>query len=66
MKHPLTAYREETGVKSVVLAGELDISRQSLFRIEKGQQTPSVDLIKRIVSVTGGKISANDLLGMPT
>lgn len=61
-KHPLAAYREAKNVRPSVAARELEISRQSLFRIENGDQTPSVDLIKRIVAFTDGKVSASDLV----
>jgi DNA-binding XRE family transcriptional regulator len=61
-KHPLAAYREAKNVRPSVAAKELAISRQSLFRIENGDQTPSVELIKRIVAFTDGKVSASDLV----
>ena len=61
-KHPLAAFREERGLRSSQVAEELNISRQSLFRIENGDQNPSVDLIKRIVTFTEGKVSASDLV----
>lgn len=60
--HPLAAYRKAKDIKPSIAAAELDISRQSLFRIEKGEQKPSVDLIKRIEAFTEGQVSANDLV----
>ena len=61
-KHPLAVFREEQKVGPSVAAAMLAISRQSLFRIERGEQKPSVDLIRRIIDFTGGKVSANDLV----
>lgn len=61
-KHPLAAFREEQKLGPSDVAAKLAISRQSLFRIERGEQKPSIDLIRRIIDFTGGKVSANDLV----
>lgn len=61
-KHPLAVYREEMKLGPSDAAARLAISRQSLFRIERGEQKPSIDLIRRIVVFTGGRVTANDLV----
>ncbi|RKH09598.1 helix-turn-helix domain-containing protein [Corallococcus sp. CA053C] len=61
--HP-TAYRNLLLIPQVVLAGELGITQGHLSRIERGIRTPSAALIRRIVSVTAGRVSADDLLSL--
>lgn len=43
------------------LAEELGTSPASLFRIEAGEQWPGPDLISRIVEISNGEVTANDL-----
>lgn len=60
--HPLRAYREKHGLALEALARRVGRTRQSMSRIERGKQKPSLDLIDRLVSETGGAVSADDFL----
>jgi DNA-binding XRE family transcriptional regulator len=60
--HPLKEYRQRAGLSVSDLAEKVGVSRQSIFRIEAGDQTPSLDLVSRITRATGGKVTANDFL----
>jgi DNA-binding XRE family transcriptional regulator len=62
MEHPLRTYRRKIGATQRELASRLEISLPSMCRLEKNQQWPSRDLMARIVSVTGGFVSASDFL----
>ena len=61
--HPLRAYRDRVGLSLDEFARLVgDTTRQSLFRIEKGQQAPSLDLIHRITKATNGEVTADELV----
>lgn len=62
MAHVLRQYREGAGISVADFSKALSVSRQSLYRIEAGDQTPSVDLLRRIVEVTSGAVTPNDML----
>jgi DNA-binding XRE family transcriptional regulator len=62
MEHPLRTYRRKINATQRELASRLDISLPSMCRLEKNQQWPSRDLMARIVSLTGGFVSASDFL----
>ena len=62
MTHPLTQFRAETGLSMDELAKAAQTTRQSIFRIEKGGQTPSLGLVGRLIEASGGKLSADDFL----
>lgn len=62
MEHPLTAYRKKHGLSREALAKLVGTSRQSIHRIEMGDQTPSLTLVGKLVLATGGAIRADDFL----
>jgi predicted transcriptional regulator len=62
MMHPLKRYRTSIGLSACEFAAKVGVSNVSIHRIEAGKQTPSLSLIARIISATGGALSANDFL----
>lgn len=62
MTHALTRYRLATGTTVSALARQAGTSRQSIHRIERREQTPSLNLIGRIVAACGGMVRADDFL----
>lgn len=60
----LRIWRKGHGITLVEMATRLGISDGSLSRIERNEQWPDREIIKRIVSETGGEVTANDLLGV--
>lgn len=50
MKHPLALARKEAGLSQQALADEIACDRQTILRIEKGRQTPSMMLAAKIVA----------------
>lgn len=61
--HPVTYYRlsQSPKLKAVELAERLGVSRQALWRVEKGRGKPGRDLANKIKAETG--ISLDVLLG---
>ena len=60
--NPLLKYREAHGLSRKQLADALNVSHVSVYRIEHGQQRPSYDLLRRIMELTGGEVTANDFV----
>ena len=61
-KHPLRTYRERSRQSLEELAKECGTTRATLSRIETGRQNPSLDLMDRIRTATGGAVRADDFL----
>lgn len=64
MEHALTTYRKTHGLSVAQLAALVETTRQTIYRIEGDDQTPSPTLAGRIQEVTG--IDARVLLKVPT
>ncbi len=62
MDHPLRRYRASHGITIEALAASLDTSKATVSRLETGRQSPSMDLLRRIHTATGGEVTANDFL----
>jgi len=62
MTHPLTRYIETSDVGRTALAKAAGTSRQTIHRIERGEQSPSLDLIGRLIDATGGALRADDFM----
>ncbi len=59
--HPLKEYLKETRESVPSFAGRIGVSRQTLYRIIKGDQIPKPSLARRIVEAAGGSIIFADL-----
>jgi transcriptional regulator with XRE-family HTH domain len=64
MTHPLTKYRLKKGLSAEQLAKLAGTTRQTIHRIENGGQNLSLDLLRRVVAATGGKVTANDIIAV--
>ena len=62
MEHPLKHFRLRHDLAASAVAAQVHVSRQTIHRIEKWVQTPSLDLVAKLVRATGGKLSADDFL----
>ncbi|MEJ1172638.1 helix-turn-helix domain-containing protein [Agrobacterium sp. CMT1] len=61
--HPLTEYLERTGRSLTEVADAAKCSRMTLYRLMKGEQNATIDLLKRISAATGGEVSVSSFLG---
>lgn len=64
MTHPLEQYRSEAKLTRDALAKRAGTSRQTIHRIEVGGQTPSLNMIRKLVKASGGELSADDFMGV--
>lgn len=62
MTHPLAQYRSKANLTRDALAKLAGTSRQTIHRIEIGAQTPSLDMIRRLVAASKGKLNLDDFL----
>jgi DNA-binding XRE family transcriptional regulator len=60
--HPLALYRARHNLSLAKLAEAVGTTRQSLFRIEKGDQKPTFEMMAKIAAATNDEVSANDLV----
>jgi DNA-binding XRE family transcriptional regulator len=51
MDHPLAVARRRANLSQTDLAREAEISRQTVIRIEKRRQTPSMGMAAKIIGV---------------
>lgn len=61
-KHALTTYREKHGISVAQMAHRVDTVRQTIFRIERWEQSPSLVLVAKLIEATGGEVRADDFL----
>lgn len=65
-EHPLTSYRRRAGLSLDELAQRAKTTKSWLSRIEGGTDKPGPGLIERLISASGGEISANDFFQPPS
>lgn len=59
--HPLKQYLSELQESVADFSARVGASRQTLYRIINGRQTPKPALARRIIEATGGAVSLDDL-----
>lgn len=63
MEHPLRRFRKRQSLSLDAFAAKLGVSKTSMSRIETGKQNVSLALARRITALTGGEVTANDMVG---
>ncbi len=62
MDHPLAVFRAERGWSRQDLAEIARTTRQTIHRIETGEQQPSWNLAVRLIDISDGQLTADDFL----
>lgn len=57
----LREWRDKVGRSQDSIAEAVDASQSTIDRIEKGQQNASLNLLQRIVDLTNGEVTLDDL-----
>jgi DNA-binding XRE family transcriptional regulator len=67
MVHRLRVFRQQQKISAAALATTVGATKASICRIEQGKQTPSLDLMFRLVDAANGFLTADDfnLLSAP-
>lgn len=60
----LADWMEAEGLDDAALGARIGKSRVSVSRYRRGLETPSTEAIKNIVRESGGKVTADELLGI--
>ena len=60
----LKAYRDAHNLTASEMGRMLDVEHSTVLRIEQGKREPSAEMLRRIVRVTGGAVTADDVLGI--
>lgn len=60
--HPLTEYASQPGRSLSKLAREAGCSRMTLYRLMRGEQNATIDLLKRVSAATGGEVPVSALI----
>ena len=60
----LADYLEKTGKTEAEIASAVGCSQGTVNKLKLGKQWPSLDLVRRIVIVTDGKVTPNDFAGI--
>lgn len=60
----LSDWMTQKKIDDDAMAALINKSRVSVSRYRRGIETPGTDTLRRIVEVTGGEVSANDMLGI--
>jgi len=62
----LDSYLQKNDIPVEKFADDIGVHRTSVYRFMKGLAFPRPSTIERIIRVTGGKVDANDFLGLPS
>jgi len=57
-KHPLVRYLDKTGRTMTEIAEKAGCSRMTLYRLIKGEQNATIDLLSKISAATNGDVPA--------
>lgn len=60
--HPLMLYATRPGNSLAKIAVAAGCSRVTLYRLMKGEQNATIDLLKRVSAATGGEVPINAFL----
>lgn len=60
--HPLFIYARSSGTTITKIAASAGCSRMTIYRLIKGEQNPTLDLLRRISGATNGAVTPNDFL----
>lgn len=60
----LSEFMQARNLGDQEVADKIGRSRASVSRYRRGLQTPSTEIIKSLVEMSGGRISASELLGI--
>lgn len=57
----LRDYIAQGGISAAELASRLGVTREAIRRYATGERMPRRDMIRQIVEITGGQVTADDL-----
>lgn len=64
--HPLAEYANRTGQTTTDIARRAGVSRMTLYRLMKGEQNATIELLKRVSAATEGTVPVSAFLPSPS
>lgn len=61
-EHPLIEYGKRSGRTTTEIAKAARVSRMTIYRLIRGEQNATIDLLQRVSDATGGEVSVGSLL----
>jgi len=61
-EHPLRAYRRKHGLSQDAIAQAAATTKATISRIEAGSLDPTMDLMRRLIAATRGRVTADELI----
>lgn len=65
-QHPLIKFSNEADVSIAAIAEKAGVSRMTLYRLMKGEQNATIDLLSRVSAATDGKVPVSAFLPSPS
>ena len=60
--HPLMEYASRPGMSLARIAADAKVSRMTLYRLMKGEQNATIDLLARVSAATNGAVPVDAFL----
>lgn len=64
-QHPLAKFSDEANVSIAAIAEKAGVSRMTIYRLMKGEQNATIDLLSRVSLATNGAVPIESLLPAP-
>lgn len=65
-QHPLAKFSTDANVSIAAIAERAGVSRMTIYRLMKGEQNATIDLLKKVSEATGGKVPVSAFLPAAT
>lgn len=65
-QHPLAKFSSEANVSIAAIAEKAGVSRMTIYRLMKGEQNATIDLLTKVSAATGGKVPVSAFLPAPS
>lgn len=62
-EHAIIEYSKRTKTTVTAIAARAECSRMTLYRLMRGEQNATLDLLQRISAATGGQVTLSQLVG---
>lgn len=64
-QHPLAQFSDAENISIAAIAEKAGVSRMTLYRLMKGEQNATIDLLTKVSAATGGKVPVSAFLPAP-
>lgn len=65
-QHPLAKFSADANISIAAIAEKAGVSRMTIYRLMKGEQNATIDLLTKVSAATGGKVPVSAFLPSAT